>query len=24
MSDFVANERSRWKKVIDRAGVTMN
>jgi tripartite-type tricarboxylate transporter receptor subunit TctC len=24
MSDFVANERVRWKKVIDKAGVTMN
>jgi tripartite-type tricarboxylate transporter receptor subunit TctC len=24
MSDFIANERTRWKKVIDSAGVTMN
>jgi tripartite-type tricarboxylate transporter receptor subunit TctC len=24
MNDFVANERARWKKVIDNAGVTMN
>jgi tripartite-type tricarboxylate transporter receptor subunit TctC len=24
MTDFIANERVRWKKVIDSAGVTMN
>jgi tripartite-type tricarboxylate transporter receptor subunit TctC len=24
MAEFVANERTRWKKVIDSAGVTMN
>ncbi|MDB5795970.1 MAG: tripartite tricarboxylate transporter substrate binding protein [Noviherbaspirillum sp.] len=24
MNEFVANERTRWKKVIDSAGVTMN
>jgi tripartite-type tricarboxylate transporter receptor subunit TctC len=24
MADFLANERVRWKKVIDSAGVTMN
>jgi tripartite-type tricarboxylate transporter receptor subunit TctC len=24
MTDFVVNERARWKKVIDSAGVTMN
>jgi tripartite-type tricarboxylate transporter receptor subunit TctC len=24
MNDFLANERTRWKSVIDKAGVTMN
>jgi hypothetical protein len=24
LTDFIATERGRWKKVIDSAGVTMN